>query len=46
MNFSENSVIVQSWVKQIKAGVYTRNDIPAIGNLREVVGSILDREGK
>jgi len=43
MNFTENSPVVQAWVRQIKGGTYTREDVPNLGNLREIVYSILDR---
>ena len=46
MIFNENSTIVQAWVKQIKSSTYARKDIPNLGNLIEVVNSILNKEGK
>ena len=42
--FKEESIIVKSWVELIKKGTFTRDQIPALGNLREVVFSILDKE--
>ncbi len=42
--FSENSIIVQAWVRQIKQEVVTRGDVPNLSNLRDVVFSILDNE--
>ncbi|MDF2907586.1 MAG: hypothetical protein K0R34_2907 [Herbinix sp.] len=47
MIFTETSPVVQAWVRQIQNGVYTRDDVPALGNLREAVYSVLDKqEGK
>lgn len=43
MNFTENSPIVQAWVRQIKDGAYNRTDVPKLGNLQEIVYSILDK---
>lgn len=43
MNFTENSPVVQAWVRQIQSGIYNRDDIPAIGNLIEVVCAVLDK---
>lgn len=40
--FNENSGLVQLWVKNIKAGNYTREQVPNLSNLREVVYQILD----
>ena len=42
--FSENSIIVKSWVELIRKGTFTRDQVPALGNLEEVVFSILDKE--
>lgn len=44
MNFTENSGLVKTWVNLVKAGTYTREQIPNLFNLREVVGGILDAE--
>ena len=46
MLFTEKSTIVQAWVRQIKSGAYAITDIPNLGNLQEVVNSILNKEGK
>lgn len=43
--FNEGSGLVQTWVRLIKGGTYTKEQVPNIGNLREVVYAILDREG-
>lgn len=40
--FNENSYIVKVWVKNVKSGRYTREQIPDLSNLREIVSMILD----
>ena len=40
--FNENSITVQAWVRKIKQGAVTFDDVPSLSNLRDVVGSILD----
>lgn len=42
MVFTENSAIVKAWVSLILAGTYTRDDVPNLYNLREVVYRIID----
>lgn len=42
--FNENSGLVQVWVRLIKQGLYTINNVPNLSNLREVVSSILNNE--
>lgn len=42
MVFTPNSGIVKAWVSMILAGTYTREDVPNLFNLREVVYSVLD----
>ena len=44
MMFDENSQLVKTWVRLVKAGTYTRDDVPNLSNLREVVGNVLDKE--
>lgn len=39
--FNKNSGLVKIWVSLIQKGVYTKDDVPAIENLREVVISVL-----
>ncbi|XCH79073.1 MAG: hypothetical protein WHF31_16395 [Candidatus Dehalobacter alkaniphilus] len=39
--FNTNSGLVKTWVSLIRKGIYTTDDIPNIGNLREVVISVL-----
>jgi len=40
--FNENSGLVKVWVSLIQKGLYAEEDVPAIGNLREVVISVLE----
>jgi hypothetical protein len=40
--FNENSVIVQTWVRKIREGAVTLENVPALFNLRDVVSSVLD----
>lgn len=42
--FHENSIVVKVWVRNVKAGSYTREQIPALGNLREMVLSVIETE--
>jgi hypothetical protein len=42
MVFTKDSAIVKAWVSLILAGTYTREDVPDLFNLREVVFNILD----
>ena len=42
MNFTENSGLVKTWVNLVKGRTYTREQIPNLFNLREVVTGILD----
>ena len=42
MNFTENSGLVKTWVNLVKGGTYTREQIPNLFNLREVVAGVLD----
>lgn len=42
--FNENSIVVKVWVKNVKEGLYTREQVPELSNLREVVLSLLGTE--
>lgn len=44
MKFNKDSIIVKTWVVLILAGTYTIDDVPNIGNLREVVQEVLDEQ--
>lgn len=46
MVFTKDSIIVKTWVSLILAGTYTIDDVPNIGNLREVVQEVLDEHGQ
>ena len=42
MVFNKNSGLVKDvWVPLILSGVYTKEQVPALGNLKEVVESVL-----
>lgn len=41
--FHENSGLVQSWARLIRSGAYSKEQVPRIGNLREIVFSILEK---
>jgi len=40
--FNEDSGLVKIWVRNIREGNYTREQVPNISNLREVVFQVLD----
>lgn len=40
--FDESSMIVKTWVSLVLAGTYTQEQVPNLGNLREVVKKVLD----
>ena len=42
MVFTSESFSVQFWVKRIRKGNATREDVPNLFNLRDVVYSIID----
>ena len=42
--FNENSGLVKVWVRLIKSGVYTIENIPNLSNLKEIVIQILNEE--
>lgn len=42
MVFNRNSGLVKNvWIPLILTGIYTKEQVPALGNLREVVESVL-----
>lgn len=45
-NFDENSELVKTWVRLIESGQHNKDDIPGIGNLREIVSKILSHTKK
>lgn len=42
--FNENSGLVKIWMSNVQAKGYTRQQVPKLSNLQEVVWSILDKE--
>jgi hypothetical protein len=44
MNFTDESAVVKTWINLIKNKKYTRDQVPNLGNLQEVVFGILDKE--
>lgn len=43
MIFNEQSIIVKTWARLVQSGKYTRDQVPDIGNLKDVVHGILDQ---
>lgn len=44
--FNEESQIVKTWVRLVKEGVYTKEQIPKLSNLRDVVNQVLEAENE
>lgn len=44
--FNEESQIVKTWVRLIKEGAYTKEQIPKLSNLRDVVNQVLEVENE
>jgi hypothetical protein len=42
MIFTAESALVQTWVRVVRSGQYEKEQVPNIGNLRDVVVNILD----
>ena len=42
--FTINSALVQIWKRAVESGSYTREQVPALSNLREMVLQELDLE--
>lgn len=40
--FKKDSQLVKTWVRLINDGTYTRDQVPRLSNLQEVVWSVLD----
>lgn len=40
--FNKDSQLVKTWVRLVKEGVYMKEQVPRLGNLQEVVWSILE----
>lgn len=42
MTFTKNSILVKTWVSLVISGVFTREQIPKLFNLRTVVTEIVN----
>ena len=42
--FNTNSALVQMWARNVRNGNYTREQVPKISNLQEMVYEVLDGE--
>ena len=42
--FTENSQLVQTWVRLVKAGKDTKDQVPNISNLKEMVNKALKED--
>ena len=42
--FTTNSALVILWANNVKKGLYTREQVPNLSNLREMVFAVLDAE--
>ncbi|WP_180968055.1 hypothetical protein [Cytobacillus massiliigabonensis] len=40
--FTDKSAVVKAWVRKINEGAVTYDDVPALFNLRDIVGDVLD----
>lgn len=44
MVFTEKSALAKTWVRLIQSKAYTLEDVPNIGNLKEIVETVLNEE--
>lgn len=44
MTFNKNSGLVKLWVKMVQNGTYTRDQVPPMYNLQEVVAEVMDEQ--
>lgn len=44
--FDAESQIVKTWVRLVKEGAYTKDHVPKLLNLRDVVNQILEAENE
>ena len=44
MTFNKESGLVKLWVKMVQDGTYTREQVPKMFNLQEVVADVLDEQ--
>jgi hypothetical protein len=42
--FTTESALVQLWARYVRDGKYTREQVPNLSNLREMVYAVLDAE--
>lgn len=42
--FTVDSALVKLWAKYVGNGIYTRDQVPNLSNLREMVFAVLDGE--
>ena len=42
MLFTKNSALVKTWVSLVVSGAYTKEQVPKLFNLREVVSEVVD----
>ena len=42
--FNENSALVKIWVRYVEDGKITKEDVPNLFNLREIICQILDAQ--
>ena len=42
MTLNKESGLVKLWVKMVQGGAYTRDQVPKMFNLQEVVADVLD----
>ena len=42
MIFTKDSALVKTWVSLVLSGAYTKEQVPKLFNLREVVGEVVD----
>ena len=42
--FTTDSALVKIWVRNVQNGNYTREQVPNLSNLREVVFAVLDED--
>lgn len=44
MTFNKESGIVKVWVNLVQNGTYTRDQVPKMYNLQEIVSDVLDEQ--
>lgn len=46
MKFTKNSALAKVWVGNVQANLYTKDQVPKIFNLQEVVWEVLEESTK